>query len=557
MARKSSKLQVSLSAEKSEVDALISALLVLLLNVNEKNTVALRADFKEWSKASMPFLKELDIAPEVVKVFNIFTLKNDIFEEHAIELGSVLKSVKDKLTRDTTISTSKLKLLNDCILSLHKDSLPAWNRIVQAVSILGNPKLSMAFSGTSVDAGNEPIFNKATVERYVKTLKPLVFKTTGRTGSYYMTPKELLTLKAHEKDYLAYISAARELTKIVKAEIQKFVRMSGDSKVHIEKVKTHLESLGLIHNLPRNYPLGYVDDHGKFYTMDGLLLDKIPVGTMVINPKYVPGQDNTYVMHSLEFGPSSRCRTLQFLTGKKKARHSVVKDFIEEEQKYRAKWLMDLNKPNTKEQVFATIIELLHATSARIGGAGNATAGEPTYGLTTLLVEHTQVLANKVTFNYIGKKLAPQPATYLVKTPEGKKIQAIMKKLVTGKKPSDHVFTWNGSPVQSQYIRAYLKSLQIELSPHRFRNIAATKLAQKLCLEGGAKFKRGSVKQTDVDRWVKEEFIKIGEVLHHRTGEKTTGMTAIKSYIDPFVLEDFYTSLGLRIPKFVPGHEKD
>jgi hypothetical protein len=45
--------------------------------------------------------------------------------------------------------------------------------------------------------------------------------------------------------------------------------------------------------------------------------------------------------------------------------------------------------------------------------------------------------------------------------------------------------------------------------------------------------------------------IPIGKALHHRTGEKVTGMTAVGAYIDLTPQRDFFKDLGLREPTFL------
>jgi hypothetical protein len=67
--------------------------------------------------------------------------------------------------------------------------------------------------------------------------------------------------------------------------------------------------------------------------------------------------------------------------------------------------------------------------------------------------------------------------------------------------------------------------------------------------------------QASAEKWVKEECIKIGELLHHRSGsgdkQKTTGATAIAAYISPDVVKKFFTDWGLHIPKWVPEMNDD
>jgi DNA topoisomerase IB len=247
-----------------------------------------------------------------------------------------------------------------------------------------------------------------------------------------------------------------------------------------------------------------------------------------------------------------RYRTLTFLGNNKDQRHAKVSEFFKTESTSRKKWLTDLIKANSKEQVFAAMVELLYSTSCRIGGKGNATKGEPTYGLTTLQVRHLTFTPAAVEFNYSGKKSAEQHHIFKTTTPEGKKIRAILLALVKNKDDTDLVFTFKGKPVLRTTVNSYLRSLGLEITAHKFRQLAGTKVAIGVLRQAPFK-KSDKPKQAAVDKWVKEELKKVGEVLHHRTGTNVTGMTAVKSYIDPGCLVEFYDGLGLRIPSWVPA----
>lgn len=546
------KKKISLSAEmRQDVHSFACVLTTLLLNVNSKDTSDLLPDFKRWVEQSKVFVKSLKIDKDFMAVVNVYLKEGDILSGHAEDLGRAIHAVREQIRSDTSILKSYISYLNDCVLSLAKDSLPAWNRISKNVVLLEVPKLMSKFSVDTSSVSRDKVLAA------IKKIKPIVFKIAHRNEFYFLTPTEFNELKKFPKLQEHYSAAAKEITAAIKLEIKAFVRSKGQIRVPIDDVRAHLDKLGYINNLPKGFAGGLIDDSGKMYTSDGLLIAGTPQGTMVMNQKYDPSKNDTYVMYSLELGPKIRFRTSTTIHSNKKLRHNRIREFIESEGDHRKKWLADLNKANTKEQIYAAVVELIHNTSARIGSLGNKTDGERTFGLATLQVQHIKILPNKILFNYTGKKGAPQNATYLVNTPEAKKVHAIVKQCATGKRPTDTLFTFNGSLVRRQYIGKYLRSLGIDLNIHGFRNIAATKLAVQLTNAGLTKFKKGSVKQADVDRWVKQEFTKIGEVLHHRTGEKVTGMTSIKSYVDPYVLEDFYTKLGLHIPKFVPGHERD
>jgi DNA topoisomerase IB len=157
-----------------------------------------------------------------------------------------------------------------------------------------------------------------------------------------------------------------------------------------------------------------------------------------------------------------------------------------------------------------------------------------------------------VEFNYSGKKAAEQHHEFKTTTVEGKKVGAVLKELVKGKGANDLVFTYGGKPVGRSSVNSYLRSLGIEITAHKFRQLAGTKIAMGVL--GKAPFKAADMpKQAAVDKWVKEELTKVGTVLHHRSGTKITAMTAIKSYIDPSVITSFYEKLKLRTPRWVPS----
>lgn len=209
-------------------------------------------------------------------------------------------------------------------------------------------------------------------------------------------------------------------------------------------------------------------------------------------------------------------------------------------------------KKSTDEQVLAAVVELMASTAARIGGKGNATKGEPTYGLTTLLGKHVSISGNKIIFDYAGKKNASQYAVYDAKDIVSKKVLEVVRALKAKAKPDSHLFvSTKGRPITAPHIRTYIRELGIDLSPHDFRRLKGTKIAKKVF--AACPFKKGA-KQAEVDRWFKKELEEVGEALHHTSGgDKIVSSTAIKSYIDPSVMRNFYLDLGLRPLKAIPA----
>jgi hypothetical protein len=545
MARKI-KIFVSKSAAATEVDAFLSALLVLVLKINQNDTKAFKLDFKNWTNQISNLLGQLKIKKEFTRIANTFLLKDDFSEEDAVFLGRLLKSNKVYFEQDVTITFDQLSLYKDISSSLATDSQPAWKRIEKNVSKLNNPKLSHIF----LPEPENLIQVDIPVETAVKKAKALALKLTGRSDKVFLTPKELAAIRLEQPDLLSqYATFIKVVNKVVKAETLKFVRSSGKDRVPLVELKEYLKQRGIANNLPTGFTGGQIDEQGKMYTREGRQLDKIPFGLVQMNANYDPESDNTYVLKSLEM--HAVYRTLTFLSGNKSARHEAVKDFYSQESAHRNTWITDLSKPGSKEQILSAMVEILYQTACRIGGKDNATKGEPTYGLSTLLVKHVKFNPTKVEFNYSGKKLAEQHHELRLNTPENKKIGELLKTLVAKKRPDDLVFTYGGKTLGSNAVRTYLKEKGVTISPHRFRQLAGTKATMGILSK--SPFKASAVpKQAEVDRWVKKELEKVGEVLHHRTGTKVTGMTAVKSYISPEVLVEFYNKLNLRVPNWVP-----
>lgn len=542
------KMQVrfkSLSTESRSTDAFISVLLILVLRLNEYDVKSFTAEFKTWVGLSSEFTKAFGLAKTFTKIVNSFMLKGSFSEELALELGKVLKDKKAMFERDTTVTHGQLSLINDIGLNLRTASESAWNRIHKNVSILRNPKLSSIFV---LDDEQHVGGGETDLKAAAKALPAVIQKAVGRSG-HFLTPDEAQKLRLDNPELFSkYAKLVKVVNAAVKRETFNYVRSTGKPMVGVEDLRSYLNKKGIPNNLPTGFVGGQFDEFGKAYTREGRLIDRIPIGIVKMNPKYNPDEENTYVMRGVDHRVTYR--TTSFTQSLKEERHSLVKEFLEEESKYRAMWLKDLDKKGSKDQLLAAMVELIYATSARIGGVGNESKGEPTYGMSTLQVSHLKLKPNLIAFDYVGKKNAPQPAKYQVKDHVSKRVLSIVEKLVADKKPSENVWTYKGKPINRAMVNTYLKSKGIKLSIHRFRQLAGTKLAMMLMSK--APFKKSDhPKQSEVEKWFKEEMKKVGELLHHRNGENVTGMTAVKSYISPEEVVSFFTRVGLRKPKFL------
>jgi len=536
--------------EKSVV-SFISAALVILCKLNGRDASPLKEDFVHWSSGSGPFLASFGLARTCVKIFNVYLQKGAITESMADELGDALKDKIEDIKRDISISGEHLKLIKDIILQLRTASVPAWNRIHRDVAVLGDPKLTASFPLENDDGTDATVLHQS-IAKISKSLAALVLRVTGKAGKF-LTRLEAANLRtSNPGDAAEYGGYIKAVNKASKQAIFNYVRSQRKAYAKVDDVRAMLADRGIPSNLPVGFLGGQIDDQGKFYTAEGRQLNSAPTGQVRMNPRYVPDADNTYVLEDVAEG--IKYRTLTFVRGNKEARSSKVNDFIAAETEHRAAWVKDLLSGTGRDPIIATIVELIWATSSRIGGLGNATAGEPTYGMSTLQVRHLEITSTYISYDYTGKKLARQGAKYLIKDPVSRKVAKILRELVEGKKANDLVFTYKTKtevkvkPIIRAAVNLYLRRKGIELSIHNFRNVAGTKLAAKILKTSPFK-RKDNPSQAEVTKWVKEALKDVGVLLHHRNGENVTSSTALKSYIDSELIRNFFTELNLRDPK--------
>jgi DNA topoisomerase IB len=473
-------------------------------------------------------------------------------EDQAQVLGSAIKDKVKAFEKDNTISREQFKLLKDIQLNLRTASEAAWNRIHNDVTVLNNAKLSASFTLDDdvplkgVDAKFDPQKN-ATKMKTIAT-------TIGATNAFLDEDQTKELRESNPKKYSEYCALLKPINALIKKTTFNFVRASGDKLVLIDELKKHLEKKGIPHNLVNGLVGGYIDEKGKCYTAEKRMLDKVPYGNVVMNPKYDPATDDVFVCKAVT-KMRKEFRTVTMNQTNKKKKFSDVGEFMKKETEVRDAWRKDVMaadaaKRDKRKQIIATIIELIYQTNSRIGGVGNATKGEPTYGMSTLQVQHLKLGANEISYNYTGKKGAEQTAHVKVNNSVNKKIFKILTELVKGKGPNDLVFTYNNKKILGEAVNIYLKSIGSPVTIHKFRNVAGTTKAKEILKQSPFK-KSDNPSQSAVEKWFKEEAVKIGELLMHRNGEKFTGSTSIASYIDPQVIIDYFDSLGLRKPSFL------
>lgn len=532
---------------ESSVKAYMKSLAILGLSLAGNDVSDFESKFKQWSVEAEPFMAKLNVLRKW-KAHILRFLKSDmeLFEEEAAALSADFKEAVKKIINIPEVPQEAVAFIKDVNLYLRKDSAPAWSRIAKNVAMLGEPRLAIAFLPDE-EGEDSPDLNVQ------NAMKALVKKLTGRSNDAILTLNEMRDFReTNERDIAKYSELRKEFVAQYKNALLRFVRSSGKETIDVAVAAKFLNAKGCNY-IPKGF-IGKIDELGRLYTVAGKQIAGMLIGEVKMNPRYDPKLDNTYVCY-LASNPAQQLRTVTFNAKNKAARFEKVNNFIDKVDDHRKSWVDDLRSLDDKKVVLSAMVETIYQTQARIGGDSTNMEGEDRYGMSTLLMKHIKMLPNGgIYFKYPGKKGTVQEHELNPKSVVTKRVISIIKGLTKNKHPDDHVFTYRGKALNGSDVNRYLRSLGIDVSIHKFRHLAGTKLAMQILKRSA--FKKGAATQAQVEKWVKEEFKEIGQALHHRSGtgekEKVVSSTAIAAYVDPAVLKNYFTGLGLRVPKWVP-----
>lgn len=530
----------------------VKCISLMAISLAGKDVIKTKAQYQNWATAAQPFLKKFGLLRDFSYVSNAFLKANMEFtEDLGAEASSRFKPGLADFQRDTSITQEQLAMIKDCFLYFRKDSAPALSRITKNIyAVTGDAQFAREF--VLEDEDSPQIGDKSTETSMMKIVATL----TGRKGDAILTLNEMRDFRETKPKTIERYSELRKIFSTnYKQALFKFVRTSGKPYVDVKVARKYLDALGCNY-IPKGFD-GNIDEQGRLYTTAGKQLAGMLIGEVVMNPSYDPKKDNTYVCH-LKGNKGQALRTVDFIKGNKAERFDKVSEFMENVDKFRTKWIKDLDSYDSKVQTIAAMVEAIYQTQARIGGDSKNQDGEDRYGMSTLLVKQLKPVARGgFEFNYVGKKGTEQHHVLLANSMTNRKVIAIIKGLIKGKKPDDVVFTNRGRLLGGGPVNSYLKSIGVPagITIHKFRHLAGTKLALSILKKAPFK-KADQPTQASVEKWIKEEMKQVGEMLHHRTGsgdnQKVTGMTAINAYIDPKTLATFFNNLGLRVPKWIP-----
>jgi len=489
---------------------------------------------------SYPFLERFKIRKPLFKRIIEDTSNNEYDEDDWLALVKILRAKKDIIHAETDIDTHFYKLIFDCASYMIRGTDSALVRIGKAVSHFQDPNLGRMFLTSVADQGD--ILTK---------LKTIVRRMVKRDG-LEIDADERKVLKVKKPDLLKqYNKLRRDLNAVPKDFVSSYIRQTGNSLVAIHEVIDQLHKAGIKHHsIPRGFK-GYLDDTLSFYTEAKLKLNGVPAGEVLMNPSYDPKKDNGYVCQAKApmAKDYSRIYTVKFKSDSTKKKFDAVGNLSTKVSSIRAKWLSDLRKGTAERAaVLAMCCELIYLTSARIGSTKGSTAGEKTYGFTSLIVGHYKKKGKARLLEYKGKKSQTQRHTIPDNPLSSKICIEYLDEMVIGKKRADRLITFRGRPVSPKSINDYLRTLGVPegVTIHKFRTLRGTMIARKAIDRSPFKNRTKQPTQKQVNDWLKKSLEKVAKELGHFNNGKLTVNTAIQNYIDPSILEEFYEEAGVR-----------
>ena len=404
------------------------------------------------------------------------------------------------------------------------------------------------------------------VSSQVKTLRKLIRKYEPDNETYTLD----LTVadRLHRDDdatYKQYLKLRLDIKKAYNAEVMTFVRQSGKKLVNIDSLKKHMKSIGMP-NLLQDGFVGQIDENGAYYTIKGSKsigrqLKTIPGGPCYMNTAYDPDKDNTYVLKSKTPGAKNESLfyTIDFGATSQSDKYEKVLENIPYFEDARKKWIKDIINGMGEKKLYAILCEVVYLSTARIGSKDinisqkGDNEGKPTYGIRTLLCKHAKVEANRIYLTYVGVKTSARLRHYIYRdSPEGKAIYDYIVKRKDSAGPNDPIFVNMGRMASPTKLNAYVKSLGLTITIHKFRTIRGTEYFRKY-VEGNRTL---SAKTTSDPKKVIDEVNKaleaVGKELGHYSttpdGKKITGATALQYYIVPTEVTSIFDRLGVRMP---------
>jgi len=544
-------MEMSIAAAAPAPPGSADAFLKLLLAIYKASEFDYGTTFtpklKKWNVQAQPFLEQYGIKRTFTKTLTMLADGEDVSADkyHHILNGcfDALKKKKKAFDKDKNLSKQQLAFLTDIRLA-RNGSEAATKRLMQNVGYFKDSHISKMFMHEdehTVSASQSALYQRLEdhVKKYGK-VKGNVMPETVLT-KWREKAKELGANLAEHQEYL---DMRRQRKAIADKAVANIVRASGQHTLDVDDIREQMGSVQ--HDIP-DWFTGQMDDKGNYYTSDGLQLMNKPVGAGSMNKNYTPGSTIYYCQYKAPFAQSTtNVYTIAARTEGRVESFGIVQNMLPDMAKYIKKWLPDLAKgPGTLRGTAAAVLEVIYQTSARIGSTRALTAGETTYGISTLLRKHLNFNDQRVIIKYLGKKAGAQKHVIKFDEQRTEMLYGAISEFIHEKKPAEYVFTFRGKPLSNSQVNGYIRELGFPegFTVHKFRKLRGTAMAKALmdkCPHGAR------AKDVVVNKWIEDQCLKIGKELGHLAGEKVTATTAIANYIDPSVFIPVYEKTNTR-----------
>jgi hypothetical protein len=408
-------------------------------------------------------------------------------------------------------------------------------------------------------------------QQHVEELKHIIKQVTGKPG-LVLTPEQRVALKEKKPNvHKRLVQVEGNITNSWKTYVRMLVRKNPAGAGKPMKIDLVLQALAKAHiDAPALKSFGrlFVGEDCRLYTSAGKRINVMPMpgsaiywrvkGTVlpsghVVGESYDPKKDNGIIFWYRVPGSVAKDEGKAYTEGKLQANKGNKDAKIEHARHVvppmRDKWIALLNSKDRFQQTVGAMMEILYTYACRAGNPGNSTKGEDTFGLTTLQVNQIKPRSGGYLLTYPGKDHKLQAHQISPTNNIAKRVIAVIHRVVSGRKGDEYAWVVNGKRISNGVINVWFKKLHIPITAHNLRNIRGSNMMEKLIKDANIP---KTASRADMSKIIKGLAINVGGLLGHVSGDKTTGSTAITSYILPHIMAAPFRKRKLKVPGWVP-----
>lgn len=544
----------------AETESFLKLLAIVVLKTRDEKVKPLLPKIEKIRKTALRF-------GEAFGVFNskfLDKLLSELFipskrEENVKVLRDKLaKAFKLDIKHDHESVTREHMAIMQAILTLlaKPDSSSAYDRLSRFIVELRDRDLSSYFVKSNEKTGGD----HSTIMDKIRSFMGKV----GKAGTRLSGDDKNKLDKSKVKEYNDLYKSLRER---MSHDIRALVLESGKNALPVLKIVEKLKAKGYdtvpFHPTIAKSSSVYVDERGFLCDAQGNatnIKNVNPDFTVNINKKYSTDPDLRSTWLLSYTNPTSNVTNRVYTTivkaGRAASRFSAIEDTLDPKQidALKKKWRAILNAPSNANYVYSLLAEAIYWTAARIGSGEGKTGDTRTFGLSSIKASHVKKLGQGVRLRYLGKKAVEQVHDLtpdMAKDAADKKALLILitflKKKMEGNKDAYVFADKSGERARSLLLNRYLSSIGSKVTAHKFRHIRGTELS-KVALDAATQRvkKSGKITEKAVKQAFLEAMSEVGRKLGHISKDKVTPMTAIKYYVVPSVMANWFSQFNIR-----------